>query len=1124
MLQYRYIHLIWELVLALLTAASAAGNYAFAQVQGKEPLLQYPSWHIESSPVKMPLGKIIMFPSGRGYIAGRQLLEYNGVKWSVSPNQPPQNFDFLFAENENSLMVSRLTSVYGSEVYLLSGGKWKRKERILTNQLTAVCLFGEGKAWVAGDREIAFYDGHDPHFIAYPPSLLGIREIQAPDIKHVYANTLDDRLFYYDGKEWQEELKGENVRSFTLRGNTGLALAGQRLYIKREGRWSIHSEDGLLKKVHKAVFSGNGTPWAIGADGVVICWKEGGWKVSGIPVKKYLNDIQMISDSEGWITGGNGLILHYSNINHSLQKQEQIFGFDARRVIGIGKNIDDEYGIAIDDLDGDGLKDIFAVCLYEPARLYMNKSQIDASGENAVLFNEEASTRGLSGLTGNPTSRSIEIFLGAGLADVDEDGDADLMLCNLTHDNKLFLNDGKGNFRNVSAQKERAGGYNNRTNAAVFADVDNDGDLDVYTTCEYGSNRLYLNNGAGYFKDITREAGLTTAGGGMGAVFGDVNGDGLADIYLTNWAQTNKLYLNVSSKNMGVKFRDITDWSGTGGDPFTKSNGAVFADIDNNGSLDLFVTNRGHSNRLYINNGQGRFYDATASAIGTDTMLSYGAAIADFNNDGWQDIYVANVGRNILYKNAGGTKFTKVQCEIDCLDNGYYTGAATGDIDNDGDVDIYSASYIISSSTLLLNCINDRNYLSLNIEGTISNRDAAGVKVWVYEAGYLHDKSHLCGFREVNSGGGYVSHSSKEVCFGLKYGLRYDVAVWFPASGIWKVIKNITAGQRLTVSEEEGWQASVTMLGKDLKRLYADTEAHSELAKYMLVLISVALSVFRGRRHKWQLYSQFIIHAGCAAVFIMLNRIFSFDKFILSDLLPVASSVIILIIFHLAYERVILVKLARAEKEATRNRIARDLHDDLASTISTAIIYTDMLSTAVPEAGRGDMFSKVSTLLNEAAESITDVIWTVSPKSDSLQDLISRINTLISETARAQNISYRFQNLTDYENFNPEIPAEIKRNIYLIFKEALNNTVKYASASEITFRTEKYKDELLFIFRDNGAGFILDDENRKNTPSAFRHGNGLNNMRQRAAEINARLSVSPEPGRGTSVELNIKMT
>ncbi|MGE5499469.1 MAG: FG-GAP-like repeat-containing protein [Syntrophothermus sp.] len=1124
MQRYNYVYIIRGLALGLAAAAFAAGNHTLVRMPDKEPLHKHASWHIESSPVKMPLRKIVMFPSGRGYIAGKQLLEYNGVKWSIAVNQPPQNIDFLFAENENSLMVTRLTPAFGSEVYLLSDGKWKRKNSILSNQISSVEILGGGKAWVAGDREIAFYDGNTPHFITYPPSLQGIREIKAPNIKHVYANTFDNRLFYYDGSKWHEELKGENIRSLAFRDNTGLALAGSKIFIKREGKWSLHSEDELLKKTHKAVFSGSGTPWAIGAEGIVLCWKENKWEINKLPVKKYLHDIQMISDSEGWITGDNGLILHYTEQKCTPQQQEQIFGFDVRPVIGIGKNIDDEYGIAVDDLDGDGLKDIFAVCLYEPARLYMNKSQINASGENIVSFNEEAATRGLSGLTGNPTAKSIEIFLGAGLADVDEDGDEDLLLCNLTHDNKLFLNDGKGYFRNVSEQSGRAGGYNNRTNAAVFADVDNDGDLDIYTTCEYGSNRLYLNNGAGYFKDITQEAGLTTAGGGMGAVFGDVNGDGLADIYLTNWAQANKLYLNVSSQKQGVRFSDITEWSGTGGDPFTKSNGAVLADIDNNGTLDLFVTNRGLSNRLYINNGQGRFKDITAAAIEIDTMLSYGAAIDDFNNDGWQDIYVANVGRNVLYKNVNGTKFIKAHCETDCLDNGYYTGVATGDVDNDGDVDIYSASYILSSSTLLLNSINNRNYLSLNIAGTVSSRDAAGVKAWVYEAGFLHDKKHLCGFREVRGGGGYVSHSSKELSFGLKYGRRYDIAVWFPASGIWKIIKNIAAGQRLTIREEEGWRASISLLGKDMRRLYADTEAHSELAKYMMVILALSFSVYRGRHQKWQVPSQIIIHTGCAAAFILLNRIFSHDKFMLSDILPVGASGILLIIIHLAYERIVLVKLARAEKEATRNRIARDLHDDLASTISTAIIYTDMLGRTVPEAGSKDMFSKVSALLNEAAESITDVIWTVSPKSDRLQDLISRVNTLISETAKAQNISCRFQNFTDSEKFNPEISAEIKRNIYLIFKEALNNTVKYASASEIIFRAELCRGNLLLEFRDNGTGFSLNDEKQKNNPAAFRHGNFLDNMRHRASEINAQLSVKPEPGMGTSVDLFIKMT
>ena len=97
----------------------------------------------------------------------------------------------------------------------------------------------------------------------------------------------------------------------------------------------------------------------------------------------------------------------------------------------------------------------------------------------------------------------------------------------------------------------------NRSNAAAFADVDIDGDLDLFVTNEEGSNRLFENNGTGHFKDITATSGLESTGGGMCASFADVNNDGYPDLCVSFWYPSNKLYFN-ESKNGRIYFRDVT--------------------------------------------------------------------------------------------------------------------------------------------------------------------------------------------------------------------------------------------------------------------------------------------------------------------------------------------------------------------------------------------------------------------------------------------------------------------------------------------------------------------------------------------------------------------------------------
>jgi hypothetical protein len=285
---------------------------------------------------------------------------------------------------------------------------------------------------------------------------------------------------------------------------------------------------------------------------------------------------------------------------------------------------------------------------------------------------------------------------------------------------------------------------------AAFLDYDKDGFIDLFMTTgiydkrinkDHGEegkpmNRLFRNSGNGSFKDVTRDSKLNTQGYSMGVTAGDYDNDGYPDVYVCNFGE-NILYHN----NGNGTFTDITGESGTGGDDFSIS--AVWFDYDNDGLLDLYVGNyiefdvdyalfyapdgfpgplayNGRSDRLYHNDGNGKFEDVT-EAMGVYQPLgrAMGVAAADYDGDGFTDIYVSNDHMvNYLYHNEGGKGFKDVAVMAGVAAN--QMGDATtsmavdfADYNGDGLLDIF---------------VSDDNYCSLyKNDGTGTFRDFSNV-------------------------------------------------------------------------------------------------------------------------------------------------------------------------------------------------------------------------------------------------------------------------------------------------------------------------------------------------------------------------------------------------------------
>jgi enediyne biosynthesis protein E4 len=487
-----------------------------------------------------------------------------------------------------------------------------------------------------------------------------------------------------------------------------------------------------------------------------------------------------------------------------------------------------EHGICIFDFSGDGIEDVYRVECGDGNHFDVSYTLNEDSPNRSVYWIDSALDAGVMGpIRLNNTKPNYDS--GVTCADIDNDGDQDIFVTSLTGENILFKQVENLKFKEFS-RKLNIKSNSNRSQSGIWGDVNNDGYIDLLISNSLNQNELYLNNGSGYFIDISKEAGLSNFKGGKGSCFGDIDNDGDLDLFIPRPKNGNKLFRNDTGQigNGAPIFTDITKICGiVWSDSISSTECGLFDDMDNDGDLDLFLAVSTGSNTLYENDGTGHFTNITEQAGLSDHFLSQLAVTLDADNDGDLDIFVANRGRNNrYYLNLGNNQFTEINNESYSHEGGYPTGLATGDLDGDGDVDIYFGDEKLPS-IVFRNQINNSNYIRLFVKGSKSNRDAIGAKVYYYEHGHLGEENKLLGMRHVKAGDGKNSMSSRIVHFGVPDEGPKDIRVKFP-SGIIKNFTDVTPGQILTIYEEQGLDRKWSLFKKWFVRTTRYPSNHNE--------------------------------------------------------------------------------------------------------------------------------------------------------------------------------------------------------------------------------------------------------------------------------------------------------
>lgn len=444
--------------------------------------------------------------------------------------------------------------------------------------------------------------------------------------------------------------------------------------------------------------------------------------------------------------------------------------------------------VCVGDYDNDGFSDLF-ISYYGQNALYKN------NGKGA--FTDVSEKAGVAGQANRP----IRWGSGSTFVDYDKDGDLDLFVANYIDldlktaptpetgpclykgrmvacgppgleggKNILYRNNGDGTFTNVSDKAGILKTYGTYGLGVITADFDNDTWPDIYVANDSAPAALYHNNKDGTFTDIGVEAGAAYSRdgkpqAGMGVGVGDYDGDGLLDIFKTNFSgDTSTLYRNLGVKSGLLSFDDVTFTAGIGVNTRFLGWGCGFVDFDNDGWLDIFLVN-------------GHVYPEVEKLTTEAGYPQRKALYQNQRNGSFKDI-TEKIGGPLVEPTAS-------------------RGCAFGDFDNDGDVDIVINPVNGLPVLLRTDSATNNNWISIKLIGMKSNRDGVGARIKVIADGRTR-------IDEVRSGGSYYSQNDLRVHFGLgKTAKAQTIEVRWP-SGAVDTLKDVTAGRVVFIKEGVG--------------------------------------------------------------------------------------------------------------------------------------------------------------------------------------------------------------------------------------------------------------------------------------------------------------------------------
>jgi signal transduction histidine kinase/photosystem II stability/assembly factor-like uncharacterized protein len=865
------------------------------------------SWQPVNSPTNQNLARLDMTERNNGWCVSYDglIIKFDGQKWFISDSLQKIQKRFIpegeLIQNENidwgDIYTIRMVNSNLGWIAVNNGykrlysmvyydkNKWQPWSHLFPLKIRAIDFISESFGIAVGENGAIRYDKGKWKSLPLPRSFnFNAIKIISQDNFFIAG---ENGVILHGGKEW----KVYESMIYPLIRDMDFVSDDEGWFVGNDGLILHYKNEKVVQELPETISDF----WAIdmldpkhgyivGKQGKIIKYDGENWQSISSPTNANLHDIELIDRNTGWIVGAWGTIL-------KLNEKPELVGQKAHQFLFIDQvhmgsdylmdRIDDVKGVSIGDFNKDNLPDIYMTCYRSLNHLLINQ------GRGYYIDNVIESATG-----GNIETRigKQKYEEGAFPADFDRDGDTDLFLAGKRGTTKLFLNNGAAIFEEVSSVFELFGELN--IVAGAVGDFNEDGYPDIALSDETNGLQIFENQKYNDFeKRSLNELALPQTGIRTVTVC-DFNQDNHSDIIVLSHNSKPILLTNNGNNQWQKEDNFILNYDTT-----DLVNSTTIGDFDGDGLNDLYIATENGKDAIYI-------FDINSKMLINQTNKwqlkqggrSYTGIANDFDNDGDTDLYVSRFGKDYIYINEDKKNFLEVASKSLYSKSGYIDGfnigAASADIDSDGDIDLIVGNRDHWSS-LLQNTTNNSNYINIELKSNQDSKENFGAKVWLYS-----EKNELIGFRELNPSSGLLSYNWDKIHFGLGNHKNVTVQVRF-LNGIEKTISGIKPSSTMQIDQSGYLLHKAYSVSRIFLQYLHIPQIPFEATKLVIFIIAIFLSVkLIERRYDWKHLHTAVYIVGATLVYSSLTFPFLDNTGIFIHLGPflVFGTVILLLI------------------------------------------------------------------------------------------------------------------------------------------------------------------------------------------------------------------------------------